>query len=77
MYYPFLDGDSTDPQDLDNTATLPRYVDGKGLRAYIVAQGAGAGLGSYSMSYTNQDGAAHIDRQCGATDCVGVRDDVV
>lgn len=58
MYYPFLDGDSTDPQDLDNTATLPRYVDGKGLRAYIVAQGAGAGLGSYSMSYTNQDGAA-------------------
>jgi hypothetical protein len=58
MYYPFLDGDSTDPQDLDNTVTLPRFVDGKGLQGYIVAQGAGAGTGTYSFSYTNQNGTA-------------------
>lgn len=35
-YYPLIDGDSTDTQALDNTVTLPRYVDGKGLALVIV-----------------------------------------
>lgn len=35
-YYPLIDGDSTDQQDLDNTLTLPRYSDGKGVVAVMV-----------------------------------------
>lgn len=58
LYYPFLDGDSTDPQDLDNTVTLPRYVDGVGVRAFIVSQGAGTATGTYTLSYTNQAGVS-------------------
>ena len=34
--YPLIDGDSTDPQDFDNTRTLPRYADGEGLRLVLV-----------------------------------------
>jgi hypothetical protein len=58
LYYPFLDGDSADAQDLTNTVTLPRYTDGKGLRAFIVAQGSGSGVGTFTLSYTNQDGVS-------------------
>lgn len=58
LYYPFLDGDSADPQDLDNTVTLPRFTDGVGVRAFIVAQGAGSTTGTYTMSYTNQAGVS-------------------
>ena len=58
LYYPFLDGDSADAQDLTNTVSLPRYTDGKGLRAFLVAQGTGSAVGSYSVSYTNSDGVA-------------------
>lgn len=35
-YYPLIDGDSTDAQAMDNTATLPRYTDGVGVRLVIV-----------------------------------------
>lgn len=35
-YYPLIDGDSNDPQDLDNTLPLPRYADGKGVVAVMV-----------------------------------------
>jgi hypothetical protein len=34
--YPLIDGDNTDPQPMDNTATLPRYTDGVGVRAVLV-----------------------------------------
>lgn len=58
LYYPFLDGDSTDTQDLDNTVTLPRFEDGVGVRAFITALGPGVATGTYALSYTNQDGTA-------------------
>lgn len=58
LYYPFLDGDSADAQDLTNTVTLPRYTDGRGLRAFLVAQGTGSQVGAYTLSYTNSDGVA-------------------
>lgn len=35
-YYPLIDGDSTDTQEFDNTLTLPRYQDGKGLIMVMV-----------------------------------------
>lgn len=34
--YPLIDGDNTDPQPMDNTAALPRYADGAGVRAVLV-----------------------------------------
>ena len=34
--YPLIDGDNTDAQPMDNTATLPRYEDGVGVRAILV-----------------------------------------
>lgn len=35
-YYPLIDGDSTDEQVLNNTATLPRYTSGEGVCAVLV-----------------------------------------
>ena len=35
-YYPLIDGDSNDPQSMDNTQSLPRYSDGLGVSAVMV-----------------------------------------
>lgn len=42
-YGTLIDGDSTDPQEFDNTLTLPRYTDGNGLRLVLVNHVAPAG----------------------------------
>ena len=76
LYYPFIDGDSTDEQLLDNTVTLPRYTDGRGVKAMLVAQGTYTGNVFYSINYTNQDGVSgRISQRCltntwGASSCV-------
>jgi hypothetical protein len=58
-YYPITTVTTTTAQTLNNTVTLPRYVDGKGVRAYLVARVAmGAGTPTIQISYTNQDGVA-------------------
>jgi len=59
-YYPLIDGDSTDPQDMDNTLTLPRYTDGEGLRLVMVNHVApSSAAGQMLMDYTDSQG---IDR---------------
>jgi hypothetical protein len=63
LYYPFIDGDSTDPQDLVNAPTpgvpsLPRYTDGANVKAYVVAQGSYVGGAQFFISYTNQSGVS-------------------
>lgn len=58
LYYPFIDGDSTDQQDFDNTVTLPRYTDGAGVKAFVVAQGGYTGGAQFFFTYTNQDGVS-------------------
>jgi len=58
LYYPFIDGDSTDTQALDNTVTLPRSTTGSGIRAILVAQGGYVGGAQFSITYTNQDGTS-------------------
>ena len=60
LYYPFIDEGSNDPQTLDNTVTLSRYTDGKGVQIMpvIVAPGAGGAGVSFQCSYTNSDGVA-------------------
>jgi hypothetical protein len=57
-YVPFIDCDSTDEQVL-NTPTLPRYIDGKGVQVMIVCQGAGTASGNITINYTNQDGVSN------------------
>lgn len=65
LYYPFIDGDSTDEQFLDNTVTLPRYTTGQGIKAYVVSQGSYIGGAQFFINYTNQDGVAgRISQYC-------------
>lgn len=55
LYYPFIDLDTTDTQVLDNTTTLPRYVDGAGVMAMFVAAAPTVGGGQFTFDYINQD----------------------
>jgi len=58
-YYPLIDGDSADPQDMDNTLTLPRYSDGDGLRLVMVNHVAPAVVvGRMLLEYTTSAGVA-------------------
>jgi hypothetical protein len=58
LYYPFIDGDNTDEQTLDNTVTLPRYADGENISAFLVAQGSYTGGQNFTLRYTNSDGVS-------------------
>ena len=37
LYYPSCDDSTTDPQTMDNSVTLPRYTDGKGVQMLAVS----------------------------------------
>ncbi len=56
LYYPFVDMDSSDVQELDNTTTLPRYTDGAGVQVMAVAVTPSVGSGTFTFDYYNQDG---------------------
>lgn len=60
LFYPFVDMSITDPQTMDNTITLPRSTDGKGLRimAVEVAGQTGVGNPQFFVNYTNSDGVS-------------------
>lgn len=58
LYYPFIDGDDTAEQVFTNTVTLPRFSDGKGVRAMLVSQGSYTGNVTFQINYTNQDGTS-------------------
>lgn len=55
-FYPLIDADSTDQQDMDNTLSPTRYVDGKGVRIVLVATAPMTVTASCTLVYTNQDG---------------------
>ena len=55
-YVPFVDLDSTDPQDIEWNTPLPRFEDGAGLRVMAVCQGTGNTTTNLTMTYLNQDG---------------------
>lgn len=51
--YPSIQTNSSLSQTLNNTLTLPRYTDGKGVRAFFSLQAAnGINAQNFSMSYT-------------------------
>lgn len=55
MYYPFVDTDSTDLQEMIQVESLPRYSSG---RVIAIAQGASSAIGQFTFTYTNQDGVS-------------------
>ena len=75
FYYPFIDMGSTDEQILDNTASLTRYTDGKGVSVMAVqlAGQLGSGSPTFRFTYINQDGALKTSppQTCGNTVVVG------
>lgn len=55
--YPLLDGDSIDPQLMDNTATLPRYTTGRGVFPVLVNHvAAQTAVGTGTYTYVSCDG---------------------
>lgn len=62
LCYPYIDANSASTQTCTNNNTLPRYTDGKGVRAFIVSGGTGyvanattvgATAHNFQISYTN------------------------
>jgi hypothetical protein len=59
MYYPFVDQSTNDEQLMDNTQTLPRWTDGKGVQIMVVGTNASGGaLPTFTVNYTNSSGVA-------------------
>jgi hypothetical protein len=56
LFYPLIEMDETGDQFFDNTVTLPRYTDGKGVQAFIVATNPYVGSALFYITYTNQNG---------------------
>lgn len=56
LYYPLIAME--DVQTMDNTETLPRYTDGRGVQIMLVEQFPYVGGGTCRVTYTNSDGVA-------------------
>lgn len=56
LYYPTIDDSVTDPQVMDNTVTLPRYTDGKGVQMMAVSLAGRTGGASFQVRYTSANG---------------------
>jgi len=57
-FYGFIDESVTDLQDMDNTLSLPRYSDGKGVMMMPIIVAAQTGGQDFYVVYTNQDGVS-------------------
>jgi len=55
LYYPSVDDSISDTQILDNTVTLPRYTDGKGVQVIAVTVAGRTGGQSFYFTYTNSE----------------------
>jgi len=75
MYYPLIDMDSTEEQTLTNyhptesplVPSLPRYTDGLGVHAFLVATNPYVGGASFQLKYTNSDGVTDRVTQLAVT----------
>lgn len=60
MFYPLIDMDNTDAQIFNdgvaNPVTLPRYTDGLGVQAFLVATNPYVGGARFQIEYTNERG---------------------
>lgn len=58
LYYPSIDDSVLDEQVLDNTVTLPRYSDGKGVQVIAVSVAGRTGGARFYFTYTNSEGVS-------------------
>lgn len=58
LYYPSIDDSNLDEQIMDNTVTLPRYIDGEGVQAIAVSVAGRTGGASFYFTYTNSEGVS-------------------
>lgn len=58
LYYPSIDDSVLDEQIMDNTVTLPRYTDGKGVQVIAVSVAGRTGGARFYFTYTNSDGVS-------------------
>lgn len=58
LYYPTIDDAETGAQVMDNSVTLPRYTDGKGVQMMAVTLATRTGGQTFTVTYTNSDGVA-------------------
>lgn len=56
MFYPLVDLDSLDLQEMDNTQSLTRSTDGAGVQVMIVLSSPMAAAGNCTVNYINQNG---------------------
>ena len=56
LYYPSIDDGVTAEQVMDNTVTLPRYTDGRGVQMMAVTTGLRTGGQTFQVKYTNSEG---------------------
>lgn len=75
FYYPFIDTGITDPQTLDNTASLTRYTSGQGVSVMAVQLAGllGTGNPTFRFTYINQSGVLQTSptQTCGSGSIVG------
>lgn len=55
MYYPLVDMDNTDTQNMVNSVTIPRYTNGVGVKAFIVATNPFTGGVQFQITYTDSN----------------------
>jgi hypothetical protein len=58
LYYPSIDDSVLDEQFMNNTVTLPRYTDGKGVQVIAVSVAGRTGGARFYFTYTNSDGVS-------------------
>lgn len=58
LYYPSIDDGSTSTQIMDNTITLPRYIDGEGVQMMAVTIAGRNGSQQFYVNYTNSEGVS-------------------
>jgi hypothetical protein len=57
-FYAAIDAETTDVQTFTNTATLPRYTSGEGVKMLLVQTAPGTSNATATVNYTNNDGVA-------------------
>lgn len=57
-FYPLVDMDSTDQQDMDSSVTLPRFHGGADMNMMLVTTTPQTGPAVCTVSYTNQSGVS-------------------
>lgn len=67
MFYPLIDMDSLDPQDMSNPVSISRYTSGEGVQAYFVVAAPMSGNGTATVTYTNSEGTANRTTTFGIT----------